>query len=86
METRIEKIKKAASKAKSQVRINTNLTDREEILVKELKKIGENVKYVGDYPHTGRSFFVKEMKDAYRINIRCGYGRWNYAPCMEVAK
>lgn len=29
---------------------------------------------------------VVEMSDRYRVFIRCGYGKYNYAPCFEVLK
>jgi len=36
-------------------------------------------------PHTGRVGAIIEMKDCFRINYRCGYGKWNYAPVIELS-
>lgn len=41
--------------------------------------------YAGDKPH-GRACEVVDMRDKYRVFVRCGYGKYNYAPCYEVAK
>lgn len=41
--------------------------------------------YAGDKPH-GKSCMLTEMKNCYRFFIRCGYGRYNYAPCYEILK
>ena len=39
-----------------------------------------------DKPAAGASFTVIELSDRFRINYRCGYSRYNYAPCIEVMK
>jgi hypothetical protein len=89
MKKEVEIIAKAAMKAKAQVRNNTSMKDRAAILKKELIEAGisENrIKDEGAVPSRGAAFSVKEMKRHYRINYRCGYGRWNYAPCLSVKK
>lgn len=64
-----------------------SLPERRDALVQELEKNGHVV--LGVYDHlrnTGRAFGVTVLKDKYRISFRCGYGRYNYAPCVEVEK
>lgn len=41
--------------------------------------------FAGDKPG-GRACEVREMADRFRVFVRCGYGRNNYAPCYEVRK
>ena len=49
------------------------------------EKDGIKSNYVGEKPH-GKACMVVEMSDRYRVFIRCGYGKYNYAPCFEVLK
>ena len=35
-----------------------------------------------ELPSTGRLCGLKEMNNHIRMNIRCGYGKYNYAPCI----
>ena len=49
------------------------------------EKEGIKYDYAGTKPH-GKSCTVVEMSDRYRVFIRCGYGKYNYAPCFEVLK
>lgn len=64
-----------------------NLPGRRDALVQELENNGYTVLGVYDsLRNTGRAFGVTSLKNRYRISFRCGYGRYNYAPCVEVAK
>ena len=68
-----------------------------EKIAAELSKIGGSTKtiasrraelfdeFVGDRPN-GHSCKVVEMRGCYRVFIRCGYGKYNYAPCYEISK
>lgn len=38
----------------------------------------------GDKPAAGAVLSCIYLKDRVRINYRCGYSRYNYAPCIEV--
>lgn len=49
------------------------------------EKDGIKYNYAGEKPH-GKACMVVEMSDRYRVFIRCGYGKYNYAPCFEVLK
>jgi len=67
------------------VKINTPLHERENMLRDALESAGFSVSnYSEEKPHTGAAFRVLEMKDHYRINFRCGYGKHNYAPVLFV--
>jgi hypothetical protein len=48
--------------------------------------IPENIEFnfVGEKPAKGANGSFKSMKDSVRIQIRCGYGKHNYAPCFEL--
>ena len=37
-------------------------------------------------PCKGAAWSIIELKDVYRVQVRCGYGKWNYAPCVEIPK
>jgi hypothetical protein len=87
METLANKITKAAQIAKS-LTFGQKLSEesRIEILKTELVKFGLTCEFIGNAPNKGASFSVVEMKTAYRVNVRCGYGKHNYAPCVEIKK
>ena len=66
---------------------NDSLSYRCETLIESLVACGINesdIIYAGEKPCVGRCLGVKVMKDRVRINYRCGYGRYNYAPCIEI--
>ena len=66
---------------------NDSLSYRYETLIESLIASGINISNIinaGEKPCVGRCLGVKQMKDRVRINYRCGYGRYNYAPCIEV--
>lgn len=58
---------------------------RTELFKALCEKEGIKYNYAGEKPH-GKACTVVEMSDRYRIFIRCGYGKYNYAPCFEVLK
>ena len=37
-------------------------------------------------PCKGANGSIIELSDRYRIQYRCGYGKHNYAPCIEIVK
>lgn len=37
-------------------------------------------------PAKGAAWSIIEMKTVYRVQVRCGYGKHNYAPCIEIPK
>jgi len=81
--------KVSGKSVETQASRKTSMQDRAAILKKELIEAGisENrIKDEGSVPSRGAAFSVKEMERHYRINYRCGYGRWNYAPCLSVKK
>lgn len=49
------------------------------------KANGIKYTFVGNKPD-GHACAVIEIKTCYRFFPRCGYGKWNYAPCYEVKK
>lgn len=53
-------------------------------LLDALRAEGIEARYEGTRPSKGASFSRKAMKDGYRVNVRCGYGRQNYAPCVFI--
>ena len=76
-----------AGQVAQKVKNNTELHIREEMLRAALEAEGFNVSnYSEEKPHTGAAFRVVEMKDHYRINFRCGYGKHNYAPVLFIQK
>ena len=38
-----------------------------------------------DVPAAGAVGTLIEMSGKFRVNYRCAYGKWNYAPCIEIA-
>ena len=79
----------AASKTKNSVRINTSMEDRKDLLIKNIKALDSSATVLdptNEKPARGGAFYVIEMSDRFRINYRCGYGRHNYAPVIEVLK
>lgn len=87
METLANNITKAAQIAKS-LTFGQKLSEesRIEIFKTELAKFGLVCEEIGTVPNKGASFSVVEMKNSYRVNVRCGYGKHNYAPCVEIKK
>lgn len=61
---------------------------RREEIAKEIifNYVGWNFTELGEVPACGANGSVKEMAETYRIQYRCGYGKWNYAPCLEIKK
>lgn len=43
-----------------------------------------NFNFVGEKPMFGANGSIKEMKDRVRIQYKSGYGKYNYAPCLEI--
>lgn len=82
MET-LEKIYLAVSEA-SAICQNKKNVDRVKVFISALNKQGVEGVFVGDKPAKGISFFVSKMKNSVRVNVRCGYGKFNYAPCVEI--
>lgn len=77
----------ATKKAFARIKLNTPVKTRTAILLEELTAQGiTEVSIVGEKPAAGRCWAVLEMKDVYRVNVRCGYGRHNYAPCVHILK
>lgn len=86
MKATLENMQQIARLAMSKVSKNTSMTDRFVILCEELKRNGFDAIDAGQKPCKGASFSVIELKNRFRINYRCGYGKCNYAPCVEVSK
>lgn len=87
MKASFELIQKATVSASLKINNKTSLEIREMILVEELEKVGiTNFTSVGEVFAKGANFSIMEMKGKFRVNFRCGYGRNNYAPCIEISK
>lgn len=86
MKATLENMQSIARLAMSKVSKNTSIEDRLTILSDELKRNGFDAIDAGQKPCKGASFSVIELKNSFRINYRCGYGMYNYAPCVEVKK
>ena len=80
----IEKIEKAIKLAKTEIRKNTSIEDRKEVFSQRLAMQGLRFEEIGEKPVGGACFTIKSMKGKYRVNYRCGYGKYNYAPCFEI--
>ena len=82
-----EIIEKAAKTAKRNTKRNDSLETRKDYLL-SLLDIEINMSKIiicdDEKPCAGAAFTVKKLKDRYRINYRCGYGTYNYAPCIEI--
>ena len=52
--------------------------------IEALEKANIYAFYEGECPSSGMSFLPKKMKNGIRVNVRCGYGRHNYAPCVFI--
>jgi hypothetical protein len=63
-------------------------TNRKAIVKKLMSEQYPSLSYifVGEVPSKGANGRCIDMKKAYRINYRCGYGPYNYAPCIEIEK
>ena len=85
METmkKLEKI--AAELSKIGGSTKTIARRRAELFESLCDKAGIKYEFVGDRPN-GHSCKVVEMRGCYRMFIRCGYGKYNYAPCYEISK
>lgn len=86
MKTELEKTAKIA---KRNTKISDSIEERKNYLLSLLDVDIQRSKIViceVEKPCACASFSVKELKDRYRINYRCGYSRHNYAPCIEVLK
>lgn len=63
-----------------------SLSIRKNIIVQLLEERGYVVADLGEKSHSGQAWRVKKSKgNKFRINYRCGYGRHNYAPVLEVS-
>lgn len=76
----------AIEKTKAQINLKTPVKVRTEIFIKELATLGLTAEFSGERPATGRAFGVIEQANRYRVNVRCGYGKYNYAPCVHILK
>lgn len=86
MKTKLETI---AATAKRNTKLRDSLETRKDYLVTLLDFEFARDKIIicnKDKPAAGRSFAVIELLDRFRINYRCGYSRYNYAPCIEILK
>ena len=85
METmkKIEKIAAELSKIGGSTKTMTKR--RAELFESLCDKAGIKYEFVGDCPN-GHSCKVVLMRGCYRVFIRCGYGKYNYAPCYEISK
>jgi len=80
----IEKIQIAISKSKLEISKASTLEERYESLANHLCMQNLRFDLVGEKPAKGANLSVITMKGKYRVNYRCGYGRNNYAPCVEI--
>jgi hypothetical protein len=84
------KIELAADKAYAKCYNMRGNAKRIDIFYEELEKSGitknKVISVYDEKPAKGKSFSVIEMVDRYRVNVRCGYGKHNYAPCVEIKK
>ena len=86
MRTKLETI---AATAKKHTNVNDSLQEIRVRLFALLNTEFDSDKIIicdKDKPAAGRAFAVIELSDRFRINYRCGYSRYNYAPCIEVMK
>ena len=89
MKTLKEQIENAAKIAKLNTRINDSMTERKNYLLTLLDVFIDRRKLIiceNDKPAKGASFSIVELSDRFRVNYRCGYSRYNYAPCIEILK
>ena len=66
---------------------NDSLQTREEKLRNSLILAGidgNKIINAGEVPAKGANLSVIFMADRVRINYRCGYTRYNYAPCLDI--
>ena len=84
-----ELIEKIAKAAKKNTKRNDSMKTRRDYLFTLLEVEISRRKIIvcdDEMPCAGAAFTVKELSDRYRVNYRCGYGRHNYAPCIEILK
>ena len=87
MENLREKLEIAANKTKKICNKKTEINLRSCFLGLELMDMGILFSFPDkEKPCKGASFTVIELKNIFRINVRCGYGKFNYAPCLEINK
>lgn len=55
-------------------------------LCKALAEEGLTAVPAGEKPCAGAAYSIITLRDRYRVNFRCGYGRHNYAPCVEITR
>lgn len=60
------------------------INKRVEIFMNALDKQGVECSYEGEKPSSGATFVINKMSKGYRVNVRCGYSRHNYAPCVFI--
>lgn len=84
--TTIQELERIASELRKVGGNTRTIVDRRAGLFKNLcEKAG--IKYISaGYKPGGKSCTIAELSDRYRVFIRCGYGRYNYAPCFEIMK
>ena len=81
-----EQLSKIAAELSKMSGSMKTLTDRRAAAFKALcRRFEIKYQYAGEKPH-GKACAVVEMSDRWRVFIRCGYGKYNYAPCFEVLK
>lgn len=71
---------RAAAYIKLNTHISHNVSRRRETAERIFDALRIRYEFLGEKPHTGAAFRLKAAKDGYRLNIRCGYCRHNYAP------
>jgi len=80
-----QELQKIANQVAGKVHNKTGLNQRRKLLTTAVTEAGFKVIGEDEKPHRGAAFFVKEMADkTFRINYRCGYSQWNYAPVLIV--
>lgn len=80
-------IEKLANEIRNATINMKNISQREDAVKEILNKFEYShfrSDFVGEVPAKGANGSFTEMKNRVRIQYRCGYGKWNYAPCIEV--
>lgn len=83
IEKQVEKIAAEIRKATLNIRSEEK---RFEAVSRVMAKYDVSYNYVGEKQMgaAGAVGSIQKMKGRYRINYRCGYGKHNYAPCVEI--
>jgi hypothetical protein len=89
--TKLELVEKMADKIRNRTMNMKSIDDREaevnEVIVTMCHLIAsEDISFVGEVPASGANGAITEMATKFRVQYRCGYGRNNYAPCIEILK